>query len=194
MKFEKSKHTVFIADDHEIIRLGLEHCIASEPSFEVVGEASNGLEAYKKIILLEPEIAIIVMPQIDGIELVNKLSLLDKPPKTILITAGEQSFDVSLIFESQANGFLLKGIRSAELILALNKVIEGNYVYSKGFFSSLNNGHRAKINTTENGIVFLTNLQKAVIAQRLRGRDMNEIAREMNLSPSETMNHISALK
>lgn len=196
MQFANPKHTVFIADDHEIVRLGLQHCLASEAGFEVVGEASNGIEAYSKIVSLEPEIVIldIVMPEMDGLALANTLSILEKPPKTILVTADENFIDIDLIFGLQVNGVLLKGISSTDLLFALTKVLDGYYVYSKAFFLSLlYNGNKKEISAEEKGIVYLTNLQKAIIVDRLKGRSINKIAHDMNLSLLEVENYINSL-
>lgn len=195
MQFANSKCTVLIASKHPVVCLGLQYCIASEPGFEDVGEASNAVEAYEKIVLLEPEIAIldIDMPEFDAFEFVNKLFSLRKAPKTILITSGEKLIDVNLIFQSQVNGLLFKVIRSADLVLGLNKVLEGNYVYSEAIFSFLSNGVETKINTTNNGIAFLTDLQKTIIVRRLGGKNMNNIAQDINLLPLEVRKHMKVL-
>ncbi len=193
MQLLGSKHTVFVADDHKIVWVGLKHYITSEPNFEVVGEASDGLEAYHKIMRLEPEIAIldIFMPEMDGIEVVKKLSALEKFPKTILITAGEKLASFELILESNADGCLFKGVRPADLIFSLTKVLEGNQVYSKALLDSLKNGNKAKVNMAEKRIICLTKLEKEIIVRRLKGGATSKIAREMNLPVAQIKNYMS---
>ena len=190
MQFMNSKHTVFIASKHPVVRLGLQWCIASETCFDVVGEASDGLEAYSKIVLLEPEIVIldIVMPEIDTVELVHRLSLLGKPPKVILIADEEKSIDLDLVFESKVNGFFYKGIRSADFLFALNKVIENDYVYSKALFSGLGNENGVGM-----GIVFITDSQKDVIVRRLKHEDVNENECDEDSPLLDIMNSINVL-
>jgi YesN/AraC family two-component response regulator len=61
--------TIFLADDHTIIRQGLGKLLEGEPSFRVVGEAENGREAVRKVEELKPDIVImdIAMPLLNGI-------------------------------------------------------------------------------------------------------------------------------
>lgn len=188
MQFKNSKHTVFIVSKHPVVRMGLQWCITPEPGFEVVGEASDGLEAYNEIVLLEPEIVIwdIVMPKIDCIELVNKFSRLEKSPKLLLIADEDSSIDLDLILESKVYGFFYKGIRSADLLFALNKVIEDGYAYSQALFSGSGNE-----NGVEMGVVFMTDSQKDILVRRLKHKDMNENECDVNSPLLNIMNSIN---
>ena len=84
---------IFIVDDEPIIRQGLRTTIKwSKYDIEVVGEASNGADAYKKIIELSPDIVLtdIRMPLLDGIELIRLLREIALPVKIVILTAYEE--------------------------------------------------------------------------------------------------------
>ncbi len=177
MQFTDSKHTIFIVDKHPVFRLGLQWCIASESNFEVIGEATDGVEAYSKIVLLEPEVVIlgVGMSEIDVVELTNKISFLEKRPKIILVADDEKSIDLGFIFESKVNGLIYKGIYTADLLLALNEVIASNSVYSKALFDFPRNGNEAGM-----GIISITDSQKDIIARSLKNKYMNGNKFEVN--------------
>lgn len=184
------EHTVFIASEHPVFCLGLQWCIASEPSFSVIGEASDVLEAYNKIRLLRPEIVVldIDMREINLIELVNKISLLEKPPKIMLVADDEKFIDLNLIFELKVNGFFYKGISSTDLLFTLNKIIEDNYVYSKVLFSSSRDGNGAE---AETGVISITGSQREIIARRFKNKDANESELDVNSPLLHIMNFVN---
>ncbi|MCX7879886.1 MAG: response regulator transcription factor, partial [Ignavibacteria bacterium] len=74
MDFHRN-YSVFLADDHELVRIGLRYYLQSEPMFEVVGEASNGLEAFDKIVYYRPDIAVVdvFMPLLNGVEVLRNI-------------------------------------------------------------------------------------------------------------------------
>jgi two-component system response regulator AlgR len=116
---------VFIADDEAIarnrLRTLLADCAEQLPN-EVVGEADSGGAALEKLIQVEADIALldIRMPGMDGMELARRLKALPRPPAVIFITA----YDAHAIaaFEVQAVDYLLKPVRLARLVEALERV------------------------------------------------------------------------
>ncbi len=108
-----------IIDDEAPAREILKHMLKEHSSIEIIGEAENGLEAFKMIKELRPELLLldIQMPKVSGFEL---LELLDEIPKTIFITA----FDEYAIqaFEQGALDYLLKPVNEERLEKALERV------------------------------------------------------------------------
>lgn len=131
-----SRIRIFIADDSEIVHLGIKFYLMNESDFTIVGEASNGLEAYNKITALRPDIAIldIFMPKMSGLELCRKLHNTDSKPRIVLMTAIEEFVDFSDVWDCNADGFLLKDIRQKEFVRSIRKVISGDRVFCSAIF------------------------------------------------------------
>ena len=116
---------IFIVDDEPIIRQGLRTTIKwSKYDIEVVGEASNGADAYKKIIELSPDIVLtdIRMPLLDGIELIRLLREIALPVKIVILTAYEEISYYSKAIELGVHNFILKNACSDEILSTVLKV------------------------------------------------------------------------
>jgi DNA-binding NarL/FixJ family response regulator len=119
--------TVFVADDHAILRDGLATLLAAQSDMEVVGTAGNGREAVAGVLRLAPRVAIIdiSMPELDGIEAARQI-LAENPEVHVMILsmhAGAQHVFHAL--EAGVRGYLLKESASREVIEAVRIVQSG---------------------------------------------------------------------
>jgi two-component system NarL family response regulator len=119
---------VLLVDDHALFREGLGMIIGSQPDLEVVGEASDGLEAVVKTAELKPDLVFmdIQMPGCDGLEAARKIKF--QFPSTIIIMLTVRS-DEGKLFEAIKNGaqgYLLKNMSSNELLAMLRRAIDGD--------------------------------------------------------------------
>jgi len=119
--------TVFVADDHAILRDGLATLLAAQSDMEVVGTAGNGREAVAGVLRLAPRVAIIdiSMPELDGIEAARQI-LAGNPDVHVMILsmhAGAQHVFHAL--EAGSRGYLLKESASREVIEAIRIVQSG---------------------------------------------------------------------
>ena len=119
--------TVFVADDHAILRDGLATLLAAQSDMEVVGTAANGREAVAEVLRLAPRVAIIdiSMPELDGIEAARQI-LAGNPDVHVMILsmhAGAQHVFHAL--EAGVRGYLLKESASREVIEAVRIVQSG---------------------------------------------------------------------
>ena len=119
--------TVFVADDHAILRDGLATLLAAQSDMEVVGTAGNGREAVAGVLRLSPRVAIIdiSMPELDGIEAARQI-LAGNPEVHVMILsmhAGAQHVFHAL--EAGVRGYLLKESASREVIEAVRIVQSG---------------------------------------------------------------------
>lgn len=112
---------VLIVDDESLARGRLRELIEELSGFEVIAEASNGLEAFNTCARLAPDIVLldIRMPGMDGLQAARQMAILDMAPSVIFTTAfGEYALDA---FEANAIDYLLKPIRKDRLKRALEK-------------------------------------------------------------------------
>jgi two-component system response regulator NreC len=121
------KTTVLIADDHPLFRKGLGSFITEELDYDLVGEASNGIEAVDKAMELKPDIVImdIAMPDMDGMIAAENIKKKQPDIKIIFLSMHQQKEYVLRIYRSGAEGFVLKDFVAEELLVALNTVRDG---------------------------------------------------------------------
>jgi len=122
-----SKTRVLLADDHALLREGLVGIIAAQPDMEVVGEAGDGLEAIIKARELKPDLVLmdIHMPGCDGLEATRQIK--EELPATIIVilTVRDEEEQLFEAIKSGAQGYLLKSIRSQEMLDRLHEALNG---------------------------------------------------------------------
>lgn len=125
-----NKIRVIIADDHAIVREGTRRVLEAEKDIEVVGEASDGEEAVNQATKLRPDVAIldIAMPKLNGIEATRQIKSLLPSAAILILTAYDNDQYIFGILEAGAAGYLLKNVRSSELVEAIHAVYNGESV------------------------------------------------------------------
>lgn len=123
---------VMLADDHALFREGLAGILSNQPDLEVVGEASDGLEAIVMAQELKPDLILmdIQMPGCDGLEATLKIK--EKLPETIIVVLTVKD-DEEKLFEAVKNGaqgYLLKNSRSREVLEMLRGALRGEAAIS----------------------------------------------------------------
>ncbi len=123
---------VVVVDDQELVRAGLEMILASDPSIEVVGSFSNGLEICSWIATNQCEVILmdIRMPQMDGLEATKRICSLGDPPKILILTTYDLDFYVYRALSAGASGFLLKDVSPEDLIGSVHQVCSDEYLVS----------------------------------------------------------------
>jgi two-component system, NarL family, response regulator LiaR len=115
---------VFITDDHAIVRRGVRALLMTEPGIEVVGEASDGLEAVAGFERLQPDVALmdLVMPGIDGIEAIRRITTSHPQARILVLTSFAADDKVLPAIKAGALGYLLKDSSPEELVQAIKHV------------------------------------------------------------------------
>ena len=124
---EAKRIRVLIADDHPLFREGVTRLIADQPDMEVVGEASDGLEALVKARELKPDVILldITMPGSDGVEATRLIKAELPETHIIILTQRDEGETLFEAIHSGAQGYLLKTLRSQQLLDSLRSVMEG---------------------------------------------------------------------
>jgi NarL family two-component system response regulator LiaR len=118
---------VLIVDDHAVVRQGLRVLLESQPHIEVIGEADNGEQAVEIAWKLKPDVILmdLLMPGMTGIEAIQRLQALKVPGKVLVLTSSLEDQLVKQALRAGAKGYLLKAIRSSELVQSIERVAEG---------------------------------------------------------------------
>jgi len=127
-----SKITVFLADDHVLVRNGIKAMLETDEDIRVIGEADNGLQAIEKIKQLRPDLSImdIRMPEMNGLEACTALHQENIPTKVVMLSMHDSDDYVLQSLSAGAWGYLLKDTDKGEFIKALKQINNGIRYYS----------------------------------------------------------------
>lgn len=130
---------VFIVEDDDLIRNGMKLVINKETDMNVVGTASNGLQALKKMESLYPDIILmdIQMPVMNGIECIKKIRETNKQVVIIILTTFNDEEYIIEGIASGANGFLIKKPDYKKLIPTIREAMSGDYLLPSEVASKL---------------------------------------------------------
>ena len=121
------KRRIVIAEDHTIIREGLRALLSSDPEFEIVGEAEDGIEAIKVVERLAPNLVImdLSMPKMNGVAAIREIKRIAPETKIVVLTVHTNEEYILASFQAGSNGYVLKYASHAELVLAIRTVLNG---------------------------------------------------------------------
>lgn len=178
-----NKLKVLLVDDHALVRRGFRRMLEDEASFQVVGEASDGLEAVECAEKLEPDVIVMdcALPQINGIEASRRI--LAKRPEVAILMLSMHSEDtlVRQAMEAGAKGYVLKNAMDLDLVSAIKKVAEGKTVLDPQITRSGNlKGERD---------AGLTPRELEILQHIVAGKSNKQIATELNLSVNTVSVH-----
>lgn len=189
----KNEVTILLVDDHPLLRHGLRDVIGSAPCLKIVGEASDGEEALRKIASLKPQIAIldIDMPRLNGLETFKAIRELSLPVKVIILTMYKEEDMFNAAMDLGAKAYVLKENAVNDVVAAIDKVERGESFISA---SLLEAGKRRSDRVRElllskPQIEALTAAERRIL--KLIGEDLTskEIADRLALSVRTVDNH-----
>jgi DNA-binding NarL/FixJ family response regulator len=192
---------VLIVDDQDLIRTGFALILDAEPGIEVVGEAGDGAEALKAIALKKPDIVLmdVRMPGIDGIQATTK-ALRDFPDtKIIVLTTFDLDEYAFAALKAGASGFLLKGMRPAELAGAIRAVSAGDAAVAPRVTRAMLElfapalpapGEAAPRGAADPRLAKLTERELEVLKILAEGLSNAEIAQRLVVSEATVKNHL----
>lgn len=126
------KINIVLADDHVLVRKGIKAMLESDQELDVIGEASNGLEALETAQKLHPDILVldIRMPEMNGLEAAAKLEEYSPDTKAVILSMHDSEEYVLQALDAGAFGYLLKDTDKTEFVKALKQVHQGSKYFS----------------------------------------------------------------
>lgn len=187
---------VLIADDHEVVRLGLRTLIDNHPDFSVVAEAASVKDAVRQTLLLEPDVVVMDIRLLggSGIDACEQIVELAPETKVIMLTSyaeDEMLFDA---IGAGACGYVLKQIGNEDLIRALETVARGEALLDPALTQRVFDRVREAARR-EHAEAFeaLTDQEMRVLAQVAEGKTNREIAEELYLGEGTVRNYVSSI-
>jgi len=186
---------VLIVDDHNIVRDGLKLILALDKRIEVCGEARNLQEAIEAVAKTQPDVILLDfrLPDGDGVNGCLTLKRLFPKVKIIILTAFSQNHLVLETIRAGADGYLLKNIKSSELIENIIKVYEGDRVLDTSVTGGVINTIVTPDIKTEFKDNYLSLREKEILQILSQGKSNVEIAAALDISEKTVRNYISAI-
>jgi two-component system nitrate/nitrite response regulator NarL len=180
---------VVLADDHVFVRDGIKSLLENEANIEVVGEATDGLEALKIVESCKPDLLIldIRMPNMTGIEVVEKLRSQNNLVKIVMLSMHESEEYVLKSIKAGADGYLLKGSSKEEFLKALHTISNGGKYFS-GDISSILIGQLTNSTSVQepkpmqDEEQLITKREREILKLLLSGKGNKEIAEALDIS------------
>lgn len=186
------KYRVLIVDDHTLFRRGLRALIDSCPRFEVVGEATDGLEGVKMQQQLQPDAVLLDldMPVMRGLEALPQM--MDHHPQQVvlMLTVSEDGHDLLECMRLGARGYLLKNIDTEFLLDSIEKAIDGDSVLSPEMTSKLVTQLRQQEKINLAIAEPLTPREREILRWLARGHSNKIIARNLEVAESTVKVHV----
>lgn len=180
---------VVLADDHVFVRDGIKSLLENEANIEVVAEATDGLEALAVVEISKPDLLIldIRMPNMTGIEVVEKLRSQNNNVKIVMLSMHESEEYVLKSIKAGADGYLLKGSSKEEFLKALHTIANGGKYFSGDISSILisqlkNTTIPAQAKPALTDDISITKREKEILKLLLSGKGNKEIAEALEIS------------
>ncbi|MGP5330449.1 response regulator [Pseudomonas helleri] len=174
-------NTIFIVDDHPVIRLAIRMLLEHE-GYEIVGETDNGVDAMQMIRECVPDLIIldISIPKLDGLEVLARFNAMNSTLKTLVLTAQSPALFAMRCMQSGAAGYVCKQEELSKLVSAIKAVFSGyNYFPSQALTPENIEGH----NSSELELFKLVNDRELMVLKLFaQGKTNKEIATGMFLS------------
>ncbi len=187
---------VLLADDHALFREGLAGILAAQPDFDVVGEASDGLEALVKARELVPDLILmdIAMPGFDGLEATRRIKQELPAVTVVMLTVRDEEEKLFEAIKSGAQGYLLKNIRSRDMLDLLRGAVRGEAAITPALAGRMLEEFRRLSRQVpwdaEDEIVALTRREQEVLSLVAEGATDKEIADALHISVHTVKSHM----
>ncbi|MFF3228297.1 response regulator [Nocardia suismassiliense] len=186
---------VFLVDDHEIVRRGVGDLIGLEPDLEVIGEAGTFSQALARIPALRPDVVVldVRLPDGNGIELCRELLSANPDLRCLILTSFTDEQAMLNAILAGASGYVVKDIKSLELIEAIREVGAGKSLLDNRAAAALMAKLRSEAEAKTGPLASLTDQERVLLALLGEGLTNRQIAGRMFLAEKTVKNYVSRL-
>jgi DNA-binding NarL/FixJ family response regulator len=191
-----SKIRVLLADDHALFREGLAGILDAQPDMEVIGEAGDGLEVIVKAQELKPDLIVmdVSMPGCDGVEATQRIKKSNPGVTIVMLTVRNEDEKLFEAIKSGAQGYLLKTIRSRDLVALLRGAVQGEAAITPSMGGRMLEEFR-RLSQQESRFpdddpISLTRREQDVLSQVAEDATDQEIAQELSISIHTVKSHM----
>ncbi len=183
---------VMLVDDHKMVREGMKQLLEFDNTIRVIAEVSSGMECLELLEQKIPDVLLldINMPGMNGIEVVKKIRKNNIPVKILMLTVHKEVEYLLHLVDIGIEGYILKDSGSAELMKAI-EVVVNNEKYFQPELMPVLNSKLVKRDTDRDKMDLLTDREIEVLKLVAEGKFNKEIAAQLHISERTVKNHIS---
>ncbi|MCL5952789.1 MAG: response regulator transcription factor [Chloroflexi bacterium] len=177
---------ILIADDHPVVRTGLEGMLAGQVEFEVVGEATNGQQAVELADKLHPDVVLmdLRMPEMDGVAATSEIRRRRPDTQVLVLTTFDSDADILPAIEAGATGYLLKDAPREDLFRAIHAAAQGESFLAPAVAARLVGRMRAPAEEA------LSVREIQVLTMISQGASNKEVGRQLHISEATVKTHL----
>jgi DNA-binding NarL/FixJ family response regulator len=196
-KSARRKSSIFVVEDHPIMRDGISQLIDQQPDLEVCGGASGGAEALEALKTLDPDLMLvdISLPGMDGIELIKAVKKRKARLPLLVLSMHAEALYAERAVRAGAKGYVMKHASADTLLEAIRKVLSGKIFLSpdmtEKFLEKVTGDGRA---ADESPVAGLSDRELEIFKLVGRGLRTQRIAEELNLSVKTVETYYSRIK
>ncbi len=185
--------TVYILDDHEIVRRGLRELLEGE-GFTVVGESGSAEEATRRIPAIGPDVTVLDarLPDGSGIEVCRDIRSVDSSLKCLILTSYDDDEALHAAVLAGAAGYVLKEIRSSDLLSKIRRTAAGESLFDPVMKARITAGYTDNA-SDDPRLDALTAQERRVLKYIGEGLTNREIGQAMFLAEKTVKNYVSSL-
>ena len=188
--------SIILADDHPVVRRGMQALLESEPGFSVVGVAADGLETVRLTERLKPEVLVLdlMMPGLSGLEALRILRERSPRTRVVILSMYSSNAFIAQALQNGATGYVLKGCTEENLVRAVREAAAGRRFLSPPVTEIAINAYIEQFKTGPfDPHETLTPRQREVLQMAAEGKTNAEIAARLNISQRTVENHRATL-
>jgi DNA-binding NarL/FixJ family response regulator len=179
---------IIIVDDHPILLQGIRKLLEAEPGYQVVGEASDGIEGVELIKRLKPDIAItdITLPGMNGLDIARSVANASPRTRIILLTMHKESPYVIEALNTGVHGYVIKTEASADLLRAIKDATRDRMYFSPMISQIVVDAYRNKDSPESDP---LTPREREVLQLIAEGQKTKQVAATLGISLKTAESH-----
>jgi RNA polymerase sigma factor (sigma-70 family) len=189
--------TIFLVDDHTIVREGLHTLLEAEADFKVLGGAANGRDAVQQVTRLCPDVVLmdISMPGLNGIEATRQIRQTCPASQVIILSMYATAEHALRALQAGALGYVLKESAGVEVINAVRAVHAGQRYLNQKIANKLINHlvHPGDVEEAEDLLARLSAREREIVQLVVEGKSSAEIAKILYISPNTVDTYRSRL-
>ncbi|MET7438382.1 response regulator [Streptomyces sp. NPDC004082] len=192
---EDGKITVFLLDDHEVVRRGVHELLSVEPDIVVVGEAGTAADALARIPATRPDVAVldVRLPDGSGVEVCREIRSADENIKCLMLTSYADDEALFEAIMAGASGYVLKAIRGNELLTAVRDVAAGKSLLDPVATARVLERLRDGGPKADDRLARLTDQERKILDLIGEGLTNRVIGERLHLAEKTIKNYVSSL-